>query len=158
MAYDMTVGKHAVFFPSKIAASAGSPHIYNIVVTDDTDNGVLCGRGDYVSFDQYEQDDAPAGFAGVIREAAADGWGYYVEVTELGGETLVIYDSEILPRADRDLSQLSMFYNEDGATVKAYTLIVGDVFELSAEGFTNNPVVGNTVTIDSTTGKLTVGA
>ena len=39
------------------------------------------------------------------------------------------------------------FYNAAGATVRGYELAVGDVFELSAEGFDGTPEAGKTVTV-----------
>ena len=147
-----TIEKHIVAFPSKIAASAGSPHIYNIRLTADHDNGTLVGRGDWVAFDEYEETTAPT-FAGIIREQAANG-NWYVEVTA-DTEALFIYDSPIIAEDyNSEFKKESNFYNEEGKTVKAYSLIKGDIFELSAEAFTGTPEVGGTLTYAS--GKYTV--
>lgn len=147
-----TIEKHIVAFPSKIAASAGSPHIYNIRLTADHDNGTLVGRGDWVAFDEYEETTAPT-FAGIIREQAANG-NWYVEVTA-DTEALFIYDSPIIAEDyNSEFKKESNFYNEEGKTVKAYSLIKGDIFELSAEAFTGTPEVGGTLAYAS--GKYTV--
>lgn len=147
-----TIEKHIVAFPSKIAASAGSPHIYNIRLTADHDNGTLVGRGDWVAFDEYEETTAPT-FTGIIREQAANG-NWYVEVTA-DTEALFIYDSPIIAEDyNSEFKKESNFYNEEGKTVKAYSLIKGDIFELSAEAFTGTPEVGGTLTYAS--GKYTV--
>ena len=45
MAIKYTITKYGVSFPTKVAASAGSPHIYNITLTNDTPNGKIVGRG-----------------------------------------------------------------------------------------------------------------
>ena len=67
MAYGtISMTKHAVCFPSKIAASAGSPHIYNITLTTDADNGNIIGRGAYNHLDNYNETTAPTGFAAKI--------------------------------------------------------------------------------------------
>ena len=44
MAIKYTITKYGVSFPTKVAASAGSPHIYNITLTNDTPNGKIVGR------------------------------------------------------------------------------------------------------------------
>ena len=41
MAIKYTITKYGVSFPTKVAASAGSPHIYNITLTNDTPNGKI---------------------------------------------------------------------------------------------------------------------
>jgi len=149
MAYKMNIDKHAYSFPTKIAASAGSPHIYNITLTTDTDNGAFVGRGDWNGFDNYKEAAAPTAFKGIIRAQAADG-NYYVEVTAVdpAKETLYLYNSPILPyTTPADLADLKNFYNAAGDVVKGYALIIGDIVEESAEGFDGTPEVGKTVTI-----------
>ena len=42
----------------------------------------------------------------------------------------------------------STFYNANGDIVRAYPLFVGDVFELSAEGFDGTPAKNATVSVD----------
>lgn len=150
MAIDITKGTHISSFPSKIASMMGQyGHVYNIVLQANADNGTLCGRGDYVSFDQYESDTVPTGFAGVIREQAASG-NWYVEVTDLGtGETLYVYNSPISPYGEKELQDETLFYNKLGDVVQGATLIVGDVFEISAEGFTGTPAAGAVVSYAS---------
>ena len=44
MAIKYTIDKYGVSFPTKVAASAGSPHIYNITLTNDTPNGKIIHR------------------------------------------------------------------------------------------------------------------
>lgn len=156
MAMDITKGTHTVFYPSKMISTRVG-HIYDMVLANDTDNGRFAKRGDYVSFDQYEAD-APGTSAArfVVREQAVNG-NYYVEVTVGDENIVVIYESIIGTRSDRDLRAESLWVNKAGSVVKGLSLHVGDIFELSANGFTATPVVGSTYKID-TTGKLVVAA
>ena len=157
MAYNFTYTKHAIAFPTKIAASAGSPHIYNITLSTDQDQGQIIGRGNWLSFDNYAEAAAPNGFAGKIVAQAANG-NWYVEVTATGNaEALFVYNSPILPfESPREMADISNFYNKAGDVVKAYTLIVGDIFEVSAEAFTGIPVANKAVSVASK--KLVVAA
>ncbi len=140
-----TLEEHNVAFPSKIAASAGSPHIYNINLTADTDNGQLVGRGAWKAFDEYTAAAAPNTFAGVIRQQAANG-NWYVEVTA-DTEALFVFDSPIIAEDyNTKFTAEKNFFNEKGKTVKAYSLIKGDIFELSEHAFDGTPVAGKAVT------------
>ncbi len=158
MAIDITKGSHVVSFPNKIASAMNQyGHVYNIVLQDDADNGALAGRGDYVSFDQYEQAAAPNGFAGRVNEEASDG-NWYVEVTAVpaSGELLYLYNAPVSEYKERDLQDESLFYNKDGEVVQGMTLMVGDVFTVSTNGFTGTPTAGAALTYAS--GKYVVGA
>ena len=146
MAFDIATNKHTVAFPSKVAASAGSPHIYDIHLASDTDNGSFVGRGDYISLGTYEEADAPD-FAGTIVEQASNG-NWYVEVTD-DTEALFVYQSVVSPYVEKKFQVESLFYNEEGDTVKAYSLIKGDILEISEEGFDGTPAVGNTVSVSN---------
>ena len=53
------------------------------------------------------------------------------------------------------LKHESNFYNANGDIVRAYELYVGDVFEVSSEGFSGTPAKGATVTVADK--KLTIG-
>ena len=59
MAIKYTITKYGVSFPTKVAASAGSPHIYNITLTNDTPNGKIVGRGAWQELDRYAEAAAP---------------------------------------------------------------------------------------------------
>ena len=78
MAIRMNIEQHHVCFPTKVLSDKVG-RVLNMVINKDTDNGTVCGKGKYVSFDQYEVADAPAAFEGVILEQASDG-NWYVEV------------------------------------------------------------------------------
>lgn len=152
MAYGtINMTKHAVCFPSKIAASAGSPHIYNITLSTAADNGNIIGRGAWNSFDNYAEAACPNGFAAKIVDKAANG-NWYVEVTALPstGEALLVYNSPIIPyESPRELADLSNFYNAASEVVKAYTLSIGDIFEVSGEAFTGTPAKNATLAVSS---------
>lgn len=156
MAIDITKGSHIVSFPTKVASMMGSyGHVYNVVLQSNTDNGTLASRGDYVSFDQYEQDSVTAeAVSGLILEQAANG-NWYVEITVLPNtEVLYIYNSPVSEYSERDLQDEALFYNKSGEVAQGATLIIGDVIELSAAAFTGTPKVGSTVKY--TSGKYVV--
>jgi len=154
MAISYTITPHKVAFPSKVAASAGSPHIYNVRLSADHDNGDLIGRGAWVAFDEYAEAAAPNTFKGVIRGQGTFGW--YVEVTA-ATDALFVFNSPVIAEDyNKKFSAEKNFYNKTGDTVKAYGLIVGDVYEISADGFTGTPQANKNVTYAS--GKYVVAS
>lgn len=159
MAYGtIQMTKHAVAFPSKVLAGSMGAHIYNITLTSDCDQGGVIGRGAWNSFDNYAEAAAPNGITGKIVDVAANG-NYYVEITAVpaNAEALVVYNSPITPyESPRELADLSNFYNAAGEVVKAYVCTVGDIWEVSAEGFTGTPAKNATLTVASK--KWVVGA
>lgn len=155
MAVDISTTTHAVAFPTKVAASAGSPHIFDVELTADHDNGVFLTLGDYKTLGTYEEGTNKGTITGTIVEQAANG-DYYVEIATAGTGTVFVYMPEISPYDNKRLQREELFYNATGDVVKGYTLSYKDIVSLSAAGFTNTPVVGNAVTVDSTTGRLTV--
>lgn len=147
MVVDITKGTHIKSFPNKIASMMGNyAHVYNLVLTANTDNGTLASRGDYVSFDQYEQDVVTANAVeGVIRELMADGT-YLVEITKLPAtEVLYVYNSPVSEYPEKEFQDESLLYNKAGEVAQGATLVIGDLFTLSDAAFTGNPVVGKTV-------------
>lgn len=141
------IEKHHIAFPSKLLAGNGGAHIYNIVVDEDTDNGTICSKGDYISFDQYKAGTAPAKYEGIITEQAADG-NWYVEVVE-PADALLIDEVEINPYGNYDsrFQDMANFFNAKGDVVRAYALCKGDVYELSEDAFTGTPAPGKKVTV-----------
>lgn len=149
MSIKYTLEKHHVCFPSKIAAGNGAAHILNMVLEADTDNGTVCGIGDYVSFDQYKTATAPVAFEGEILEQAADG-NWYVQVKKLDADepAVLIYEvPEIAENYNQKFTATENFYNKEGAVVRGYILSMYDVYELSEDAFTGTPVAGAKVTI-----------
>lgn len=138
---------HAYCFPTKVLAGNGGAHILNIELTADADNGSIVSVGDYKSFDNYVEAEAPAGYEAKIVDKAANG-NFYVEVVEPADAVLVCevinnpytnYDSRF--KSDK------LFYNAAGDVVRGYCLAKHDIYELSKEGFDGTPEVGKTVTI-----------
>lgn len=146
MAIKFEFAEHHVCFPSKLLAGNGGAHIYNIVLSEDTDNGTVVSRGDYVSFDQYKAATAPTGFKGIIREQAADG-NWYVEVVD-AADAVLIYEVPVIAETyDSRFQNIANFYNAKDSVVRGYALAKGDVYELSADAFTGTPAAGKNVTI-----------
>lgn len=150
MKIDVSTNFHMASFPVNVASMNGNyAHVYNIVIQDNTvDNGQLCGRGDYVSFDQYEQDTVPAGVKAVIREAMPAHPGYWiVEFTELpDDEVLYMYNSAVSEYVERELKDERLFVNEKGDVCQGARLLIGDRIEVSTEGFNGTPSAGTAVT------------
>lgn len=145
MAIKYSIEKHAVAFPSKLLAQNGGKHIYNVELATDTDNGNLVARGAFIDLDLYEEAAATT-FEGVIQKKAANG-NWYVEVKNPGDALFVYMQAFIAEEWTNKFKKESNFYNAAGETVRAYELAVGDVFEVSAEGFTGTPEAGKTVSV-----------
>lgn len=145
MAIKYSIEKHAVAFPSKLLAQNGGKHIYNIELATDTDNGNLVKRGAFIDLDLYEEDAATT-FEGVIQKQAANG-NWYVEVVNPGDALFVYMQAFIAEEWTNKFKAESNFYNASGDVVRGYELAVGDVFEVSAEGFTGTPEAGKTVSV-----------
>ena len=134
---------HNEAFPSRLLAANGGGHIFDIELTADHDNGELVGRGDYIKLGTYKETTAPA-LAGKSVEQAANG-NWYVEVTA-ATEALWILMPEITPYDTIPQTQNpKAWVNKEGDVVKGYSLVKGDIFEMSAEGFQGTPAVGATV-------------
>lgn len=132
---------HNEAFPSKILAANGGAHIFDVLLTANHDNGVIVGRGDYVKLGTYKETTAPGSFAGKIVEQAQNG-NWYVEVI-VPAEALWILMPEISPYEMPQLENPKCWYNASGDTVKGYQLTKGDIFEISAEGFSTTPTVSS---------------
>ena len=148
MAIRYEVEKFGYAFPTKVLSSKVG-HNLNIVLEEDSPNGAIVGVGDYVSFDQYKEADAPAGYEAKIIDNAADG-NFYVQVTkvDVNAPAVLIYETpEIAENYNSKFTNTKNFYNKAGKTVHGLVLTVLDVYELSAELFTGKPEVGKTVTV-----------
>ncbi len=154
MAVAIATKKHGVVFPSKILSGIGGGHIYNVTIAKDHDNGELVLRGAWNSFDNYDEASGAIEFAGVIRGAAAEG-GFYIEVSA-PTEALLVYNTPVNPYTGREFDGDELFFNAQGDTVKAYSLVKGDIFAASEELFDGTPVAGKAVTFAD--GKYVVAA
>lgn len=143
MVVNYTIAQHAVAYPSKVLAAEGGKHIFNILLTNDCDNGNFIARDAWLSLDLYSEKAATT-FAGVVREQAANG-NYYVEVVTPGDALFVCNIDDHAEDWTNTWKKESNAYNEAGSVVRAYELAVGDVVEISAAGFTATPTVGDSV-------------
>lgn len=157
MAIDISKGTHNISFPNNIASAEGRyGHVFNMVLTANHDNGTLISRGSYVSYDQYAEDTLAEGWTGVIRQQHADGtWEVETTAVPSTGEALYVYNSPVSPYAETELQDESLFYNLAGEVAQGMTLMVGDVFTVSANGFTGTPAAQATLTYAN--GKYVVG-
>lgn len=152
--------KHAICFPSKVLAGNMGAHIFDVKLTTAADNGNIISRtkGAWTpGFENYAEAACPEGFTAKVVGKSARGY-WYVEVLTVPttSEALLVYNSPIIPyESPRALADESNFWNAANEVVKAYTLTVGDVFEVSDEAFTGIPAVGKALTVASK--KLVVG-
>ena len=152
MAIKYAIEKHAIAFPSKLVAQQGGEHIYNIELKNDTDNGQLVAKGKFLDLDLYEEGTVTE-FEGKIQKQAANG-NWYVEVVEPGDALFVYMQAFIAEDWTNTWKKESNFYNAKGDTVRGYALHTGDVFEVSAEGFTGTPEAEKTVTCENRKSKI----
>lgn len=143
MAINYTIAQHATAYPSKLLATNGGKHIYNIYATSDTDNGNLVAKGAWREFDLYTEA-AVTTFAGTIVDKAANG-NWYVEVTD-PGDALLVYNTPLIAEEySHRFTAESNFYNPSGSVLRAHELAVGDIFEVSADAFTGTPAKDATI-------------
>ena len=139
MAIRFNLEKHHVCFPTKVL-SGQVGRTLNMVIKEDTDNGTVCGKGAYVSFDQYEVAEAPAVFEGEILEKAANG-NWYVEVkkVDVNEPAILIYEVPTIAEQNYDsrFKALSNFFNEASADMD---ILYNVKYDASAY-FRNSPFV-----------------
>lgn len=149
MAFDISASlTHNIFFPSKLLASAGGKHQYDIILTAVHDNGTLVNKGTWNSFDNYNEAAVAASnsFAGVIRQADETNDGqWYVEVTA-DTDLLILYNSPVSPYGEERFQNEALFYNAIGDTVRGFELAKGDIFNISTSAFDGTPEAGKTLT------------
>lgn len=152
MAIDFTKNAtHNIAFPSFVASAMGQyGHVINLVMQNDTDNGTLSMKGNYVSFEQYEQAAVTANSVkGIIREASAEG-GWYVEFTDLPSDPVFfVYNSPVSPYPEAELRDEALFYNAAGDVTQGMELHIGDIVSLSDSAFTGTPAANTAVTYTS---------
>ena len=153
MALHYEISKHHVAFPTKVLSERVG-RVLNMVISEDTDNGTVCGKGAYVSFDQYKVAEVPSAFEGEILEKAADG-NWYVEVKKIdpNAPAILIYEAPIIAENyNSKFTSVANFFNEASPertkTVRGFVLGVTDVYELSEDAFEGIPVAGKKVTIN----------
>ena len=149
-----SIAKHAVAFPSKVLASNGGKHIYNIQLAEASgkfvDNGWFVGKGDFVELDLYKAK-APTTFEGKVVAVAANG-NYYVEVVN-PGDALFVYQVPMIEETyNNNFKKESNYTNAPTQVVRSYELAVGDIVEISADGFDGVVAVNDSVELKAITG------
>ena len=128
--FDQIVGTEHVVAESSLLKSTISGHIYSLEAIADTDNGSIVSRGAWVE---------PQVFKAAPYAA--------------GKQPLFVLTSPFGYNSDRKTYQdEKYFYNAKGERMRAYELVEGDIFTVSANAITplaTDPVVGNYVSIDS---------
>ena len=150
----ITIAKHAVGFPSKTLASSGGKHLFNIQLAEASDkyvdNGWFVGKGDFVELDLYKAK-APTTFEGKVVAVAANG-NYYVEVVN-PGDALFVYNVPMIEETyNNNFKKESNYTNAPTQVVRSYELAVGDIIEISAEGFAGVVAVNDSVELKAITG------
>ncbi|MDT3386783.1 MAG: hypothetical protein LIR46_03315 [Bacteroidota bacterium] len=137
MAVDFTTN-HADANVSKLLATNYGGHIYNVTLSSAADNGNIVKRGNYNSFDNYDEASANS-FNGIVRGQAANG-NWYVEVlADLGFDALLVYNVPDNPYENpKTLAGEKRFYLAAGEVARAHQLYTGDICEVSREGFEGN--------------------
>ena len=150
----MNIAKHAVAFPSKVLARDGGKHIYNIQLAEAADkfvdNGWFVARNTFIELDLYSAK-APTSFEGKVVGVAANG-NYYVEVVDPGDALFVYHVPMIEETYNNNFKKESNYTNAPKQVVRTYELAVGDILEISAEGFDGAVAVKDEVELKAITG------
>ena len=149
-----SIAKHAVAFPSKVLASNGGKHIYNIQLAEAADkfvdNGWFVAKNAFIELDLYSAK-APTTFDGKVVGVAANG-NYYVEVVT-PGDALFVYQVPMIEETyNNNFKKESNYTNAPKQVVRTYELAVGDILEISAEGFDGVVAVKDEVELKAITG------
>lgn len=144
------IEKHAVAFPSKVLASNGGAHIFNITLKEDVDNGWFVGKGAFVELDRYEEA-APTAVTGKVVDKAPNG-NWYVEVATAENAFFVCTVPMIEETYAQKFMKESNFFNEKDSEARVYELKPFDVVEISAEGFEGVVAKGDPVSLKAIDG------
>lgn len=152
------IAKHIVAFPSKTLASNGGKHLFNIQLEEAADkcvdNGLFVGKGEFVELDLYKAV-APTTFEGKVLGKAPNG-NFYVEVVD-PGDALFIYQVPMIEETyNNEFKKESNYTNAPTQVVRAYELAVGDVIELSEDGFTEAVEAKDGVELETVSGLTAV--
>lgn len=150
----ISIAKHAVAFPSKVLARDGGKHIYNIQLAEASgkyvDNGWFVAKNAFIELDLYSAK-APTTFEGKVVAVAANG-NYYVEVVN-PGDALFVYNVPMIEETyNNNFKKESNYTNAPTQVVRSYELAVGDIIEISAEGFAGVVAVNDSVELKAITG------
>lgn len=150
----ISIAKHAVAFPSKVLARDGGKHIFNIQLAEATDkfvdNGWFVSKNNFIELDLYSAK-APTSFEGKVVAVAPNG-NYYVEVVT-PGDALFVYQVPMIEETyNNNFKKESNYTNAPKQVVRTYELAVGDILEISAEGFDGVVAVNDDVELKAITG------
>lgn len=138
-----TIAKHATANVSKLLATNGGAHIYNVTLSTAADNGNIIKRGAWLSLNNYAEADATE-ISAVVREQASNG-NWYVEVLD-PKDCLLVYNPPVIEEDynNRFKAEYNFFVGK-GEVARAHELMKGDIFEVSAEGFSKAPSKGDPI-------------
>lgn len=137
MAQDFNLNVHHVVAESTaLGATYYANHIFSVQMPEDTDNGCICARGDYLGDEYYAYEDYAAGKEPMLV---------------LAPPIFAFTDLKAYQNEDR-------FYNQANDVVRCYVLGVGDRFSISENGFDTAPTEGQYVTFDPSTKLYTVSS
>lgn len=150
----VNIAKHCVAFPSKVLARDGGKHIFNIQLAEAADkfvdNGWFVGKGDFVELDLYKAK-APTSFEGKVVGKAANG-NFYVEVLT-PGDALFVYQVPMIEETyNNTFKKESNYTNAPKQVVRTYELAVGDIVEISVDGFDGAVAVNDNVELKAIAG------
>lgn len=115
---------HVVAESSRLKATI-SGHIYDLKMTENTDNGTIVGIGEFVEEQVFKAK------------------------TYVAGDTpYLVLTPPLAYNGKKAWSDEKYFYNAQGEIARAYELHKDDIFTVSADAFTGSPAVGKYV--DST--------
>ena len=150
----MNIAKHAVAFPSKVLARDGGKHIYNIQLAEAADkfvdNGWFVGKGDFIELDLYKAA-APTSFEGTVVGVAVNG-NFYVEVKSAENALFVYQVPMIEETYNNNFKKESNYTNAPTQVVRSYELAVGDIVEISVDGFDGAVAVNDSVELKAIAG------
>ena len=150
----VNIAKHCVAFPSKVLARDGGKHIFNIQLAEAADkfvdNGWFVGKGDFIELDLYKAK-APTSFEGKVVGIAPNG-NYYVEVVT-PGDALFVYQVPMIEETyNNNFKKESNYTNAPKQVVRSYELAVGDIVEISVDGFDGAVAVNDNVELKAIAG------
>ena len=114
------------------------------------DNGWFVGKGDFIELDLYKAA-APTSFEGTVVGVAANG-NFYVEVKSAENALFVYQVPMIEETYNNNFKKESNYTNAPTQVVRSYELAVGDIVEISADGFDGAVAVNDSVELKAITG------
>lgn len=155
MFVDFNTTKHAKGYPANVLAQRYGEHTPSVVLSSDTDNGMIIGIGDWDHMDVFKEA-TPTAVQGKIVAQNVDGT-YLVLITKAENAAFVYQKPMNAIETPKSLTDEQVMVNKKGDIVRTYILHALDRVAISAEGFSGTPAVGKTVS-GVTAKKLTVSA